>query len=495
LDDEYIVVANDVEIINDPHPSCCRKKQLTFYKTDCIENPFQFYGIGIPDLLTHIQGASEITLNLMLDKMYRAMFGKYLVDTSILGEFSQAYVRPDNFIIPTNTLDGKSLAQKVMPLPSEPVSFDGFRMLEYFKEYATMATNVDPAQMNLQQAGQTATSSVLSRDLVDAMVGAILDNLAVTCKHIGRECWETVRSKWAVPKIKEIVGDDGKIKKIKKNRVIRLNGEKIVNEGGELELKKVNKKYSYFEVSKKELESEEDISIRISPESLEIISRGLEKRKVQEAYSQLMPNAVDPTDPAKVSAHPLPLYDARILAKKFVDKVLDGDDELLLNSAFDEDEDLDSARDHVRSILEGKYVSGTPGVSDTHLNYERVILATIGEQITELLEKIKKTVKLPKPQFDPVTGMQSEPEPQFDPILVSELEKLENVRDNLAKHFATDSLPKYAANDVALTEAAAMKKETQPPPPPPSEPPSPVQNVPMPEGGGLGGVTTLEGSI
>jgi hypothetical protein len=91
--------------------------------------------------------------------------------------------------------------------------------------------------------------------------------------------------------------------------------------------------------------------------------------------------------------------------------------------------------------------------------------------------------------------MQSEPEPQFDPILVSELEKLENVRDNLAKHFATDSLPKYAANDVALTEAAAMKKETQPPPPPPSEPPSPVQNVPMPEGGGLGGVTTLEGSI
>lgn len=465
--DRYIVIANGIVIKDQPLPY--RHKEGTFHKIDCIENPNQFYGIGIPAFLENIQAAAEITLNLMIDKMYRSMNVRYAIDGSIYGEFANMYQRPENALIPISTMDGTPMQSKIMPLQTETVDFDGYRILDKLQQYASMATQVDLSQMNLQNPDRTATATSLSRELVDIMVASILDNMANTFVDVGRQMWTIVQEKWSVPKIVEVIGEDGQ-EKIKKEvyKNIKLKGMEVeMAEDGTVSLNKTDQKYSFFEVSEGLLKTENNLDIRIAPDTIEVMSKTLRRQKTMELYAQMMPNAVDPTDKEKLKMHPLPLYDARVLAKRLVNDGLGGDDDVLLSADFDNTTEVAEAQQNVAAIFQGEIVNGVPGRSDAYIEYITYVLRNLNQEQENLAKEMSELEEVIPPTIDPMTGQEFPG--QLPQGIIDLFENRREIQVNLASHLEQSRLPAYASDIDALMGA-------QPPQPEPQQ-----ANIPMPQ--------------
>lgn len=472
LSDEYIVTANDILVRNTPLPYA--HKELTFFKIDCIENPKQFYGIGIPDYLDNIQASAEITLNMMIDKMYRNMNTKYMVATDVAGQFSEQYQRLDNQIIAITSRDGAPLSSKVMPLPYEPFGFESFKIMDILRGYATMATQIDPSQMTLQQADKTATATAMNAELAELLINSIIENMGNTFVRIGRQMWSIIREKFSVQRMKEIVGADGTVTASMVPWSIRLEDMEVSEEDGKIKIETGTGGYNFMEIKEDYLETNDDLDIRIAPESLRVLSQGFKIQKVQEAYAQMMPNAVDPTDPAKVQMHPAPLYDARKLAQWLVE-TLEVDTDVLLDKGKSTKEDIEEAREHVTRILDGEKVPGSPGRSDAHKGVESQVLQLLNAHVKA---KTAELQKMAAPQMDPMTGMPMPP--AINPALEKELTELIEKQQALANHLATDNQPMYMTEESALSAAA---------PPPPPMPPQ------MPGMPGMGGQPPMGGDM
>ena len=477
IDDTYAIIANDILVRNTPLPY--DHKEMTFHKADTITHPKQFYGIGIADLLENIQAAGEITLNMALDKMYRSNNKKFAVAADIYGEFTDGYSRTDNQFIPISNNDGAPMSSKVAPLPDEPFDFEVFKVLDVLSMYNTMATQIDPSQMNMQMPNRTATATAVARELADAMVGSIVENIGHTMIQIGKQTWSMIQQVWGVPEVKEIIENDKK-KFEKKFKTIRLEGVEIADKEGEINIKETENDYSFFEVKDDYLDTAGELDIRIAPDSLRVLSKGLEMQKAQEAYAQLMPNAVDPTDDEKVRMHPLPLYDARVLAKVMLESMDLSTDILLDKGEFDE-KDIEEAREHIVRIVGGEALEGIPGRSDIHKQVEADALRHLNEQVAKMKQRLDSEMKI---QIDPITGM---PTQTPDPELLKSLDKLVEAQANLASHLEADNMPAEAVEEVALMNSQPPPPPAPPMPPggammPPGAPPMGPGGVPMPPG-------------
>jgi len=471
IDDEYIIVANDLQIRNTPLPYF--HKEFTFHKTDTISHPNQFYGIGIPDFLENIQAAAEVTFNMMIDKMWRSLNKKYLIESSVYGEFTEGYTRTDSQFIPVSSNDGSSLSSKVQPLSDDQFGFESFNLLGLFGNYATMATQIDPAQMNLQQADRTATATAASRELIEAMLNAIIYNMGLALTAMGKQTWSMIKQKWALPKIKKIVKDGKSVEK-KVPRKIRLDGLKVIYDDGKYNVEKDTGDYSFLEINESLLNSAEEYDIVIAPDSLKVFSRAQEVQKMQEAYAQMMPNAVDTSNPEKVAQHPLPLYDGGKLAKKFV-KTLELSDELLLDKSEDTEEEIALAKQHVELIMQGKEVAGVPGKSEAHRLVEARVLTAINAQVKNLRQEVENANVV---QIDQMTGQQVT---MNNPQLEQSLEKMESIQKALVDHLSTENMPRYKETSIAIGQSDAMSQPK-------------TQGVPMPNGGaGFSGAGASQG--
>jgi hypothetical protein len=461
VDDTHCIIANDICIKHSPLPY--DHKEITFHKIDCIIHPGQFYAIGIADLLENIQSHQEIILNLMVDKMLRSMNSKYMVAANIYGELTDAYSRADNMFIPVDVSDGQPMNSKVMPLPMEQFNFEGFRMIDSLRQAATMATQVDPSQMNLHASQQTATATAVSKEIVDSMVNQIIVNMSNTFVDIGRQTLTMLRQFWS-KKVKKIIGEDGKEKESYPK--IRLEGIRILEEEGKIEVEDA-KEYSFLEIKPEYLSTAGDLDVRISTDTMEVYSRSYEIKKAQELYAQLIPNAVDPHDTEKMKQHPLPLWNALKLGK-YLAKTLNLPDDILLNGEFDEEEDLELAKEEAKKLMRGEVVQGIPGRTDKHLSYQVSVLNAVNARVDELSQQIDTAMQSMQSMIDPMTGQPMPPQP--DPMLLQELNKLRTIQQNFAKHLDLDKVSEYIADDLVMAQAV------------PPAPPMPQQSMMPPQG-------------
>lgn len=468
LTDKYIITANDVVIYSAPLPY--NHKELTYHKIDIINNPYQFYGLGFADLLRNLQGTEEIQINMMMDHIFRSINTKHLVEESVFGEMSETLARDDDWLIPIRT-DGQPLSSKVFPMPVQPISFDAFRMLDTSKEMATMATQINPSQMNLQQASSTATATMISKEIVDTMLNCIMDNFALAMTKMGRQAVSIERQMETVAKVKKITGEDKKeeIKKIYKQ--IRLEGYQLTDKGkNQVEIKRVNDPYTFFEVKEEYLNTTSDLDYSISAESMQILSKGLEMQKAREMYAQLLPNAVDPGDPAKVAQHPLPLYDAVKLAQYYA-QVNEVPEEVLLKPSKDKLEELQRAEEQTKLMLNTppKAVAGVPGEAIEHQLYHSMVLDQITNQIDNLKIQMDEQMKSMPMQFDQM-GMAMPPQP--DQATQARLMQLMKWKQIVANHLEIDKLPIEMEIDAGLMKAKQGNQPQQ----------SPNPQIPMPVG-------------
>lgn len=468
-DDRYVVVANDIAIIDTPLPY--NHKELSYHKLDFIRVPGQFFSIGIADLLENIQGSYEVALNMVADYVYRTYNYKLLVESDNFGEIKQSLERTGDMFIPIDASDGRPLNAKVMPMQPAPIGFDIFSFLDLLEKNATLATNIDPAQMAMLAGSKTATSDILNKELLMTMIGGIVDNNTNgDLRAIGRQLWKLQQQHYTKPRVKRIIGED---KEIEKRRTLRFDGIEIkLNEDtGLLEEKEIEGDYSFFELKDEYLNTKDEVDIFIKPESQEVSSQALEEKRIAEEFAQLMPFAVDPNNPMQIQQHMMPMVDANKLFQEYFDvKRLPSN--LLMNKKKDNSVAVKQAEEHVMAILKDERVQATPGQSSAHLEYEYEVLNALIYQLEELDNEIEEDMRKQAeaiakeyaqvPQYDPYTGQPIElPQPEPPAEKLEKAQKLAGAIEKLEEHISIESMPATMRN----TRIAIMRGASEEPAP------------------------------
>ena len=476
VDDEYIVIANGILIKRTPLPY--NHKELTYHKIDCIKLPHQFYNIGISDFLKNVQGTQEMIINMAIDYVLRTMRQKTLVDAYSYPEIGR-YEREESQYIPVDLTDGKPISAKAMQLPNQPLNFDFFRVNEIMNEFATLATQIDPAQMALFQGSSTATMGMINKEQTEVMLSSLATNFAeggfIT---MGRQIWSIMQQKYTVPKVKQVVGDGNKSDVKNTYKKIRLDGlEIVVDKNGYNVEEKEKDYYSFFELKDEYLNTSEQLDIRIMPDSLESLSKGLKMQKSKESYAQLMPNAVDPEDQEAINLMKkqgiVPLYDARKLAEYMFDENAIPREILLDKEVLDEQE-VKEALDETEQMLAGAVVAGKPGRSSAHYRIHAQIFNDLMANIENLEQEIIKSMEGMEPVMDEL-GQMMPPEP--DLVSVDKIKRMVGAKESLVKHIMTDTIP------LDLMDESVVSAASPPPPPPPmpGNTPVPDGSIPMPQ--------------
>ncbi len=479
VNDRYIVIANDILLIDTPLPY--NHKELTFHKVDFVKMPGQFFHLGIPDLLLNIQGSMEYLMNMAADYIYKSYNYRLAVSADNYVEIARLLSRGGDEIIPVDTADGNPMSSKIMPLTNTPIGFDLFRLMDMLEQNATMATQIDPSQLALMSSGKTATGAMLNKQQLEAMIGGVIENFINDgLRTAGTQVWQLMQQFYSIPRVKEIEGEEDE----KKFRVIRLEGVTIdLNDKTKLlEESKSDDFYSFFEVKGEYLNSADEVDIGIRPESKQITNRALEQQKMKEDFAQLTQFAVDPDNPQAVAQHPLGMVNARKLFEEYFE-VEQLPQELLLNPEAKDKVQIQEAEEHVIQIVEeGKNIPGVPGRGTAHRRYEAQVLialhtaaTTLEQEIEEdMKEKAEKLFKQPiQPQMNPMTGQMEPPipppPPEPDPVAIKKLEKLKGSIERLQQHLVLENMPAGMAEEAAI----AGPQQQQPP------------SAPMPSGGGM----------
>lgn len=468
--DRHIVVANDIPIIDEPLPF--NHKELSYHKLDFIRIPGQYFSMGISDLLDNIQSAYEIALNMVADYVYRTYNYKLLVESDNYGELQQALQRSDDMFVAIDASDGKPLNSKIMPLPPSQIGFDIFSFLKVLEEQATLATNIDPAQMAQLAGSKTATSDMLNKELLMTLIGGVIDtNTNGDLRQVGRQAWKVIQQMYTKPRVKKIVGDE---KEVEKTRTLRFDGiELTIDPDTKLfvEREVEDADYSFFELKGEYLSTKEEIDVFIKPESTEVSSRAMEEQRMSEEFAQMIPFAVDPNNIDQVMNHMMPMVDANGLFKEYY-RVKRLPQDLLLDKDGDNSAAAKKAEQHVTSILKGDHVQAIPGQSEAHTSYEYQVLDALEYQMTELEEELmedmtKQAEQLAKetynmPQYDPYTG---QPIPVPEPIPNEEIQrKLDKVTEKanaLKEHLVVETMPASMRQSRAAMMQKAQKESQQ----------------------------------
>lgn len=446
--DKYIIIANDILIKNTPLPY--NHKEITYQKIDCVEFPNQFYSIGFADVLENIQAADEILNNLIYKYIYETFNRTQLVDSTIFGQYTYNHLRAGSKFIPIEP-NGQPISARVATLPIQPIGFDIFRMLDIAERNATMATQLDPSAMAIVSPSASATQSIQHKEVVEMMIRSVLDNYFMSLRKTASQMWEIIRQLVSVPEVRTIIGENGETMMEKGYQKLRLQGYKVNSDGDLIEDKDG---VAYFEMKGEFLN--QDFDFMIDPQSARIVSEAIDIKDSREVYAQLMPNAVDASDPNKVAAHPNPMWDSRKVANWYAEKNF-LPKEIILNPDKNKLEEIEVAVREVELILKGEYVPGVPGRSKEHNLYETNVLRALNKRQKEL-EKIV----------------------MMNPMAMIEMQKVMQQQRDLAEHTETDALPVM----LAVTDATSKAKPPQ------------MQNqgaIPNPEGSNIPRVPQMQG--
>lgn len=458
--DKHIVLVNDIPIISKPLPN--NHKQLTYHELPCIVFPNQKYGMGLPDLLQHQQIAEEILINMVMDKIYESMNNTTFIDKSVWGETTAALIRANSKYIPIDTSQSPSIGNKIMPMPYNPVGFDAFKALDLISKNATIASQIDPTQTSIVPSNAPATFAVMSKETAENMIANIVDNWAMYGLYsAGAQLPQMIKQFYSEPYVKGMQPRDAK--KIEDNlRTIRIEGKKVEIDSGleEVRISDDKENYSFLQTKPEYLDTKGEIEVQVTPDSLEIISRGLEMQKISNMMTQVIPLAANPDNPQSVAMNPNAVFNLKEVATLYVD-TFNVPSKILLNQDDSDAVEIADAVLETNRMLEGKIVDGRPGRSEVHLQYHDQVAESLEntnlmyeQTISEMAQEAPETVG---PDGMPIM---SNFEPPAD--IVKAMERNSLTISNLRTHLERDmTLPVVASRMPAAPAPSAPEPVEQ----------------------------------
>lgn len=443
-DDRYVVLANDVVIKDIPLPYI--HKQIPIVEIKAYDVLHQFYGMGIPDRLRNIQAEEEILKNLVYDRLHITSNPILKVKKNIYGEFSKAYQTAEpGLMVPVNQQDD------VMPLEYQTMNFDMFRGIDALNRDAVLATQIDPIQMGVNQKYVSATTSMLTKEQMDAYIMALIDNWTESLTIAAKMCISLMSQFYSIPRVTK-AGEAAEAKQVRLSD-IEINPET-------LDVKEKRGSYTYLEIKPEYFDINGDWDIEIAPDSVEVQSRAIEMQKAETLIAQFAPFMVDPSNPQSVAMNPQGWIDGPKTIEYYLD-THSAPKELMAVTREDEDISIERAEKQGKRMLEGEIVPGITGEPEAHKRVHTKQLNILNARVRELEE-----------EFEDPAMMSAE---DYKEILEAKM-----VAQRFAMHLETDDQPEFTG---AMSAIEGGKPQQPDVPMPPGLTPAGSGQPPAPAGG------------
>jgi hypothetical protein len=243
----------------------------------------------------------------------------------------------------------------------------------------------------------------------------------------------------------------GKKTMAKHYRQIKLKDYKLDTIRGTLETRQDFGTENFVEFKPEYMGEEDEIDIRISPTSYRLKDETADRQAFSMEYAQMMPNAIDPTDPASAQMPGAHLYDARVLAR-MKQELNNMPEEVCLAAGFDSMDDLDVALEDIKKMSQGEYVVGVPGRTPSHNLYEKNVLDNLNSQLKNIEIQLEETKQ------EGLDEIGNPMPPVFDPGLSKAYEDILKVSSLISGHLQTDMMPRDQREAASLLVAEETAK-------------------------------------
>jgi hypothetical protein len=443
--DWYMIRANNVFIKEDYLPYTDKKIPLEVLKPYSFPN--QIYGIAPADLLIPTVYQMELMLNTLFDYAIYTSNPVLLVDKQDYGDFSRKYELVNGK--PGSLLPVSNPAGSVSPLKFPQMVVDVYQGIEKLQRDAVIATQHDPSQLGFMQKDATATANIMNKEVVDNYIGSILYNFKLNLESIAKMVVSRIHQFMKRGDVDKIINGEGEVSPFEipvVGKTMEIDWDertvKIESDPNRVTVIKVSPEiYKYQDEEGNFIEvTPNDYAIQIDAESLEIVSKALEKQKTMEAFGQLMPYAVNPNNPEMAMQNPLGMIDATILFQEFVEK-LDLNEKLLLIPGESEKKELQRAEEQNMQMFSGERAMGQAGESQAHVQHHVRFLRQLENLYEDMMDDIKNSIMAGTPP---------------DPEMQQQFDKLRIAMPIISEHIDFDTTPVLAESQLVSSVAKAQ---------------------------------------
>ena len=400
-DDVLMIRANGVFIYEGPMPY--NDKLIPLGVLRAYKAPYQLYGIGLPDLLIPIVTQIELISNAVYDYIMYTTNPMMMIQSMDYGDVSKVLEIGNN--APGTLVPVTDTNRGITPIKFPSLSVDIFQALGILQKDAVIASQQDPTQLGVMQKNATATANILNKEITEAYVMAMVENF--------KEDLESI-AKMVVSRMHQFMTEKDVNKKI--------NGESMVDEMQDYQIpvedRKVDIDWDARSITVKDSPGEtsfvpvksdiyeykdadtgkaievmlNDFDIQLSVESVQVISRALEKQEAGEELAQLSGFMVDTTNPAKVAQHPMPLVDAVSLMEEVFEKKGWNKKHLLQYNGLRQDS-VNRAKAQNFEMFKGERSMPHPGESREHINIHVQFSKELQARLLTMTDDIKMMIE------------------------------------------------------------------------------------------------------
>lgn len=452
-EDWYMIRANGVFIYEGPLPY--NDKDIPLATLRAYKAPYQLYGIGLPDLLIPVVTQIELISNAVYDYIMYTTNPMLLIQKQDYEDVTRVLEIGDS--APGTALPVSDVNRGLDTVKFPSLSVDVFQALGILQKDAVIASQQDPTQLGVIQKNATATANILNKEITEAYVMAMVENFKEDLEQVAKMVVSRIHQFMTEKNVNKAINGESMVDEVEdyqigvEDKSVDIDWDnrsiKIKDEPGEVSFVPVKSDiYEYKDENDKLLEvSLNDFDIELSVESVEIISRALEKQEAGEQLAQLSGFMVDTTNPAKVAQHPMPLVDAVSLMEEVFDKKGWNKKHLLQYNKLEQDS-VNRAKAQNYEAFKGQRPMPHPGESREHIN----IHTQFNKEMQQRLEVMKKDIEMMMTQGQNPPGTYKQ---EFD--LTRQAIAL------ISEHIMEDSQPAYMEPMQSSMKGMQMSQPAQ----------------------------------
>lgn len=452
-EDWYMIRANGVFIYEGPLPY--NDKNIPLATLRAYKAPYQLYGIGLPDLLIPVVTQIELISNAVYDYIMYTTNPMLLIQKQDYEDVTRVLEIGDS--APGTALPVSDVNRGLDTVKFPSLSVDVFQALGILQKDAVIASQQDPTQLGVIQKNATATANILNKEITEAYVMAMVENFKEDLEQVAKMVVSRIHQFMTEKDVNKAVNGESMVDEIEnyqigvENKNVDIDWDnrsiKIKDAPGEVSFIPIKSDiYEYTDENDKTLEvGLNDFDIELSVESVEIISRALEKQEAGEQLAQLSGFMVDTTNPAKVAAHPMPLVDAVSLMEEVFDKKGWNKKHLLQYNKLEQDS-VNRAKAQNYEAFKGQRPMPHPGESREHIN----IHTQFNKEMQQRLEVMKKDIEMMMTQGQNPPGTYKQ---EFD--LTRQAIAI------ISEHIIEDSQPAYMESMQTSMKGMQMSQPAQ----------------------------------
>jgi len=348
--DKYIILANGVLVRNMPNPYS--HKQIPYTLLYGIRTTDSIYGQSIPMQIKEIVDELNTLRNLRIDFQHMSIDKMFVVSDQLDLDEEDLTVRPHGMIpVSTTTMPIQNL---IMPLEYGDIKPSSAQDIEMLLEDARRTLGIDDRVQGVMPQGRgTATEAAILKEAsmkrINVMVKVSeMDGLP----RLGDLLIQTIQQYYAIPKIKQIVGEDGEVTEEEEYKQVRVPESEIVPTQEGTEEIRQGEGYALFQASPDKVRGNFDVKVMV--DSTPYPSKAMRQAKITEMVQTVLSN---------------PMWQQMISAKKGLDRYLRSNDENpedWVEEGTGEGDEQNLANQENQQMDNGEALPSTPNITEKH---------------------------------------------------------------------------------------------------------------------------------